>query len=362
MNPSIPADYHETGTWLADFVRSHAKRENPRVEVAPRDRRSPRGPVLRGPPRASAERSAPPPGSPPMELDFPEVAEGRARLAWCAALAERVRASPGSSSPPLAPLADGRTTGRSAGPPTGAPDGARRNGGGIRDDSDRAARPGRWYAAGDVNAFFGLALDNLTHLVVLAGLLIGVFGFPADLVLHRMVPGTALGVLVGDLCYTWLAVRLAPRDRASGRDRHALRHRHAVPLRHHLRRPRARRCSPRGTRCSPGRSGMGVTVAMGVAKLALRVRGRLGAACRAARRAARLDRGRRDPADRLPAHAQGHHGSAGGLRLARTDPRRPRRADRAAGRAARRPGRGASWGARSTRWSAGPESPRAATC
>jgi AGZA family xanthine/uracil permease-like MFS transporter len=38
-----------------------------------------------------------------------------------------------------------------------------------------------------------------------------VFGFPADLVLGRMVPGTALGVLVGDLAYTWLAVRLMRR-------------------------------------------------------------------------------------------------------------------------------------------------------
>jgi AGZA family xanthine/uracil permease-like MFS transporter len=68
---------------------------------------------------------------------------------------------------------------------------------------------GRWYAPGDVNAFFGLAADNLTNLVVLAGLLIGVFGFPVDLVLYRIVPGTALGVLVGDLWYTWLARRLA---------------------------------------------------------------------------------------------------------------------------------------------------------
>ena len=32
---------------------------------------------------------------------------------------------------------------------------------------------------------------------MLAGLLVGVFGFPADLVLYRIVPGTALGVLVG---------------------------------------------------------------------------------------------------------------------------------------------------------------------
>jgi AGZA family xanthine/uracil permease-like MFS transporter len=70
---------------------------------------------------------------------------------------------------------------------------------------------GRWYAAGDWSAFFGLALDNLTQLVILSSLLIGVFGFPADLVLHVMVPGTAAGVLVGDLAYTWLALRLMRR-------------------------------------------------------------------------------------------------------------------------------------------------------
>ncbi|HEV8307874.1 MAG TPA: MFS transporter [Methylomirabilota bacterium] len=67
----------------------------------------------------------------------------------------------------------------------------------------------QWYAPGDVNAFFGLVIDNMTQLVVLTGLLVGVFGFPPDLVLYRMVPGTAIGVLVGDLVYTWLAARLA---------------------------------------------------------------------------------------------------------------------------------------------------------
>ena len=72
----------------------------------------------------------------------------------------------------------------------------------------RRAPAVRWWAPGDWNAFFGLALDNLSLFVILSGLLIGVFGFPSDLVLRVMVPGTALGVLVGDLIYTWLAVRL----------------------------------------------------------------------------------------------------------------------------------------------------------
>lgn len=69
----------------------------------------------------------------------------------------------------------------------------------------------RWLAPGDWNAFFGLALDNTTQLVILSSLLIGVFKFPADLVLGRMIPGTAAGVLVGDLVYTALAIRLMRR-------------------------------------------------------------------------------------------------------------------------------------------------------
>ena len=70
----------------------------------------------------------------------------------------------------------------------------------------------RWATAGDVNAFFGLMLDNVMNLVILAGILIFVFGFPEDLVYTRMFPGTALGVMFGDLVYTWMAFRLAKRE------------------------------------------------------------------------------------------------------------------------------------------------------
>ena len=80
----------------------------------------------------------------------------------------------------------------------------------------RTAAPGslgpyRWATAGDVNAFFGLILDNVVNLAILAGILIGAFGFPADIVYRKMFPGTALGVMIGDLAYTWLAFRLAKR-------------------------------------------------------------------------------------------------------------------------------------------------------
>ena len=76
-------------------------------------------------------------------------------------------------------------------------------------------RPYKWAAAGDINAFFGLMLDNVTNLAVLAGILVFGFGFPAQLVYTRMFPGTALGVMFGDLVYTWMAFRLAAR---TGRD------------------------------------------------------------------------------------------------------------------------------------------------
>jgi AGZA family xanthine/uracil permease-like MFS transporter len=69
----------------------------------------------------------------------------------------------------------------------------------------------RWATSGDINAFFGLMLDNVVNLAVLAGILVAGFGFPATLVYTRMFPGTALGVLLGDVVYTVMAIRLARR-------------------------------------------------------------------------------------------------------------------------------------------------------
>ncbi len=62
-----------------------------------------------------------------------------------------------------------------------------------------------------MNGFLGLVVDNLSVLALLAAVLIGGYGIPAPIVFGRMFPGTALGVLVGDLMYTWLAVKLARR-------------------------------------------------------------------------------------------------------------------------------------------------------
>jgi AGZA family xanthine/uracil permease-like MFS transporter len=73
-----------------------------------------------------------------------------------------------------------------------------------------------------VNAFFGLMLDNVAVMVILFGTISstapveqqqkeGQYRFTPNFVLTRMIPGTALGVLLGDLVFTGLAFRLARR-------------------------------------------------------------------------------------------------------------------------------------------------------
>ena len=64
---------------------------------------------------------------------------------------------------------------------------------------------------GDVNAFFGLMLDNVADILLAVGLLTLVFGFPTNVAFRYMVPGTAIGVFVGDMLFFWMAFRLARR-------------------------------------------------------------------------------------------------------------------------------------------------------
>ena len=65
----------------------------------------------------------------------------------------------------------------------------------------------RLLSAGDINGFLALVIDNLSVLAFLSAALVGIFHFPADVLVSRMLPGTAFGVLVGDAIYTWMARR-----------------------------------------------------------------------------------------------------------------------------------------------------------
>ncbi|HMY46448.1 MAG TPA: hypothetical protein PKX74_13295, partial [Leptospiraceae bacterium] len=69
----------------------------------------------------------------------------------------------------------------------------------------------RWAASGDWNAFFALFLDNIVNLVILSSILMLGFGFPKDIIFHKILPGTALGVLFGDVVYSIMAIRLSRR-------------------------------------------------------------------------------------------------------------------------------------------------------
>ena len=60
----------------------------------------------------------------------------------------------------------------------------------------------KWAAKGDVNAFFGLMLDNIADMLLVVSLLHFKFGMDVEFTITRLIPGTALGVLVGDLLYT----------------------------------------------------------------------------------------------------------------------------------------------------------------
>src|SRR5437763_3056984 len=70
-----------------------------------------------------------------------------------------------------------------------------------------------WADWGDINAFFGLMLDNVAVMIILFSIITtaGAGRFTPDFVLTRMIPGTAFGVLLGDLVYTAMAFRLARR-------------------------------------------------------------------------------------------------------------------------------------------------------
>lgn len=73
----------------------------------------------------------------------------------------------------------------------------------------------RWFVRGDIDGFFGLALDNLVQLLLIDSLCRYVLGFPNDLLYGRVLPGAAVSLLVGNIFYSWQAMRIA---RETGRD------------------------------------------------------------------------------------------------------------------------------------------------
>lgn len=72
----------------------------------------------------------------------------------------------------------------------------------------------RWFQRGDIDGFFGLAVDNLVQLLLIDALCRHVLGFSDALLYGQVLPGAAVSLLVGNLYYAWQARRLG---RALGR-------------------------------------------------------------------------------------------------------------------------------------------------
>jgi hypothetical protein len=78
--------YEEVARWLWNFLTSHAKRVDPRVEVrlesgSEREGRSYGAELRLGDRRSTL-----------WEFDYKEVADNRGRLVWCSQVAEQARA------------------------------------------------------------------------------------------------------------------------------------------------------------------------------------------------------------------------------------------------------------------------------
>src|SRR6187397_1050293 len=69
----------------------------------------------------------------------------------------------------------------------------------------------RWIVRGDIDGFFGLAIDNLVQLLLIDTLCRFVLGFSSELIYTRILPGAAVSILIGNLAYAHQARALARR-------------------------------------------------------------------------------------------------------------------------------------------------------
>jgi AGZA family xanthine/uracil permease-like MFS transporter len=75
--------------------------------------------------------------------------------------------------------------------------------------SDAKSRPMPWFVRGDIDGFFGLALDNFVQLLLIRELCGGVLKFNDTLLYGRVLPGAAVSILAGNLFYAWQARKLS---------------------------------------------------------------------------------------------------------------------------------------------------------
>ncbi|MDZ4743345.1 MAG: NCS2 family permease [Verrucomicrobiota bacterium] len=69
-----------------------------------------------------------------------------------------------------------------------------------------------FFVRGDLDGFFGLFIDNLLQLMLIAVFLPAVCGFEPAFVFGTILPGAAISILFGNVYYSWQAWRMAKRE------------------------------------------------------------------------------------------------------------------------------------------------------
>ncbi len=65
------------------------------------------------------------------------------------------------------------------------------------------------FVTGDIDGFFGIAIDNIIQFLLVLALCTGVLGFPPELILGTVLPACALSIIIGNLFYAWQAQKLS---------------------------------------------------------------------------------------------------------------------------------------------------------
>jgi len=71
----------------------------------------------------------------------------------------------------------------------------------------------RWFVRGDIDGFFGLAIDNLVQLLLIDSLCRYVLGFSNQLIYGQVLPAVAVSLLIGNIFYAWQAKELGYKTR-----------------------------------------------------------------------------------------------------------------------------------------------------
>lgn len=67
----------------------------------------------------------------------------------------------------------------------------------------------------DLDATFGLFFDGFSKILSATGIMVFVFGMPAELVIGKMVPAIAIATFIGNMWYAFEAFRLAGKEKRS---------------------------------------------------------------------------------------------------------------------------------------------------